>query len=161
MTAESDILLIFCGIVAGQFLLLVLHEFGHVVPILVTGGTAHITIGSRNGQTVRLGPLRFTIGFDTVLSLFTYGTVEWTGVESKRIHAVAILAGPFTSLTVVLIVGAGLLRGVEPPVYWIFINLALLEIWRLYQTLVPKTYSRGPYEGVPSDGQRFLQLIRS
>lgn len=161
MTAWFDVLLIFFGIAAGQFSLLLLHEFGHVVPILATGGTAKVTVGRGGGRTVQFGPVEFAIGLATVRSLFTYGTVEWTGVESNRVQAIAILSGPLTSLTMVLVFAATLLRGVEPPAYWIFANLALLETWRLYQTLVPKTYSRGAYEGMPSDGMRFLRLIRS
>ncbi|RYJ08027.1 hypothetical protein ELS19_19745 [Halogeometricum borinquense] len=161
MAAGFEILLIFSGVVAGQFLLLIVHEFGHVIPVLATGGTAHITIGGHDGRTVKIGPVEVTVGFESVQSVFTYGTVEWRGVESDWIHAVAILSGPLMSLVVVLIFGVTVLRGIEPPIYWILANLALLETVRLYQTLIPKTYSRGPYEGRPSDGKRFLQLVRS
>ena len=161
MTTGIELLLIFMGVAVGQFLLLFLHEFGHVIPVLATGGTAQITIGSPDGRTVQSGPIRFTIGFKTVQSLFIYGTVNWWGVESDRIHAIAILSGPLMSLTMILISGGALLGGVDSPLYWIFVNLVFLETWRLYQTIVPKTYSRGPYEGMPSDGKRFLQLIRS
>jgi hypothetical protein len=161
MEAGLEILLIISGVAVGQFLLLILHEFGHVIPVLATGGTAHITIGGRDGRTVNFGPVGLTVGLESVQSVFTYGTVKWRGVSSDRVQAVAILSGPLMSFVVVLILGATVLGGVEPPIHWILINLTLLETWRLYQTLVPKTYSRGPYEGTPSDGKRFLRLVRS
>ncbi|WP_434523175.1 hypothetical protein [Halorubrum sp. AS12] len=161
MEAGLEILLIITGVAVGQFLLLILHEFGHVIPVLAIGGTAHITVGGQDGRTVNFGPLEVTVGLESVQSVFTYGTVKWRGVNSDRIHAVAILSGPLMSFVVVLIFGATVLSGVESPIHWILINLALLETWRLYQTLVPKTYSRGPYEGRPSDGKRFLQLVLS
>jgi hypothetical protein len=161
MEAGLEILLIISGAAVGQFLLLILHELGHVIPVLATGGTAHITIGGQGGRTVNFGQVEVTVGLENVQSVFRYGTVKWKGVNSDRIHAVAILSGPLMSLVVVLILGATVLSGVESPIHWILVNLALLETWRLYQTLVPKTYSWGPYEGMPSDGKRFLQLVRS
>lgn len=161
MTAWLDIVVVLLGVAAGQFVLMLLHEVGHVVPVLVAGGTARVAIGRGDGRTGRYVPVECTVGLESVRSLFTYGTVEWTGVESDRVHAVAILCGPLTSLAMDLVFAAGLVRGVEPPAYWILANLAFLETWRLYQTVVPKTYSRGPYEGMPSDGERFHRLLRA
>jgi hypothetical protein len=65
------------------------------------------------------------------------------------------------TLSVAGTLGVVLLRGVDGPLFWVLANLLVSESYRAYQTVIPKTYSRGPYEGMPSDGMRFQRLIQS
>jgi len=65
------------------------------------------------------------------------------------------------TLSAIGVLGVALLRGVDGPLSWVLWCLLASEVYRAYQTMVPRTYSTGPYEGSPSDGKRFLQLLRS
>ncbi|WP_135830027.1 hypothetical protein [Halorussus halobius] len=71
-----------------------------------------------------------------------------------------LFAGGRARLTIGVL-GVVLLGGVDGPSFWVVANLLVGESYRLYRTVVPKTYSRGPYAGTPSDGKRFLRLVRS
>jgi len=161
MPVDGLELAIFFLIPLGILGLLFVHELGHAVPILVAGGRAHITVGSHDGWTAAFGRLSVTIGMDGLWSLFTYGYIEWDGVESRFALAAGILGGPFVTLSVVGTLCVLLVRGVEGPFFWVLLNLLVSESYRAYQTILPKTYSRGPYEGQPSDGKRFKQLLWS
>lgn len=152
---------LYVAIPAGVFGLLFWHELGHALPILLTGGRAHIIIGSRDGRTVTLGRLVITVGIDGLWSFFTYGTIQWSEVNSESIQGMAILGGPLATAGAIGALSFGLLRGVDGPLRGVLVYFLVIEGYRIYQTVVPKTYSRGPYEGLPSDGKRFLQLIQS
>jgi len=152
---------VYCLIPVGILGLLFAHELGHALPVLFAGGRAQITIGGHDGRTATLGRLSVTVGVPGLRRLFTYGEVAWSGVDSKRVRAAAILGGPAVSASAVVVLGLVLLDGVDGPSFWVVANLLVSESYRLYQTAVPKTYSRGPYEGKPSDGRRFLRLVRS
>lgn len=152
---------VLCGIPVGILVLLFCHEFGHALPVLLAGGRAHITIGSHDGRTVTLGRLSVTFGMDGFRSLFTYGVIQWSEVDSKLIQAAGILGGPFVTVSAIFVIGVVLLSGVDGLLFWALGNLLISEVYRAYQTIVPKTYSQGPYKGSPSDGKRFLQLVQS
>lgn len=145
---------------AGMWALLGCHELGHALPVLAAGGRAHVTIGSPDGRTVTAGRLSVTVGYDGLKRFFTYGTVHWDDVDSTFVRAVGILGGPLVSLTAIGALALALRRGADGLAFLVLANLLLGESLRAYHTIVPKTYSSGPYEGSPSDGKRFLQLIR-
>lgn len=84
---------VFCWIPVGVLGLLVCHELGPALPVLLAGGRPHITIGSDEGRTVRFGRLSITGGLDGLWRLFTYGgsvppatagTQYCTGEELRR-----------------------------------------------------------------------------
>lgn len=152
---------VFCLIPVGILGLLFVHELGHALPILLAGGRAHVTLGSHDGRTATLGRLSVTLGVPGIWQLLTYGDIRWSGVDSKRVRAAAILGGPAVTVTAVGVLGVVLLRGVDGPSFWVVANLLASDSYRAYQTIVPKTYSQGPYDGMPSDGERFLRLVRS
>ncbi len=154
-------LLTFCLIPVGIFGLLFCHELGHALPALLAGGRAHVTVGSHDGRTVTLGRLSVTVGMDGFRSLFTYGDIQWSGPDSTFVRAAVILGGPAVTVSAVGVLGFVLLRGVDGSLFWVLGNILVSEGYRAYQTVVPKTYSKGPYEGRPSDGKRFLRLIRA
>lgn len=147
--------------VLGVVFALFLHELAHVVPILLAGHVAQITIGNDAGRTVGLGPLSVTVGYDGLVKLTQFGYYQPEGDPSRRIEAIAALAGPLATFLLVASLGVALYRGVAEPLVFVTSTVVLSEINRLYQTAVPKTYSRGPYAGWDSDGKRFLQLVRS
>lgn len=145
----------------GAVAFLFLHEFGHVLPPLLAGGDATIYVGSREGRTATLGPLTLTVGVEGIWSVFHFGEVEWDGVDARTVHAAGIVGGPLVSAVVATALGALLLRGVTEPAFWVVAWLCLNELLRLVRTVVPMTYSRGQYAGMPSDGKRLLQLLES
>lgn len=151
---------VFLAIPVGILGLLVAHELGHAVPVLLAGGSAHVTIGSDSGRTVTLGRLTVTAGYERLWTLFTYGTIRWSDVDSTRVRAASILGGPLVTLTAIGGLSAVLFRGVEEPLFWVVTNLLVSECYRAYTTLRPRTYASGPYQGMPSDGKRFLDVIR-
>ena len=161
MVVGSSSLGVYCLIPVGIFGFLFCHELGHAVPVLLAGGRASITIGSHEGRTVSVGRLWMTVGMSGLWSLFTYGDIQWDGVDSRFAQAASILGGPFVTVSAVGILGVVLLRGVDGPLFWVLANLLASESYRAYQTILPKTYSKGPYEGLPSDGKRLQQLLRS
>ncbi|WP_246970534.1 hypothetical protein [Natribaculum luteum] len=161
MAESVPALILFFAIPVGMVGFLVCHEFGHALPILLTGGRAHITIGSPDGQTATIGRLSLTVGIDGISSLFRYGTCQSSGVDSTFVRAIGILGGPLVTGSIVCALGGILLRGVDGVPFWVVVNLLLSEGYRAYQTIVPKTYTQGPYEGLASDGKRFLQLLQS
>jgi len=152
---------VYCLIPVGILGLLVAHELGHALPVLLAGGRAHVTVGSRDGRTATLGRFSVTVGAPGLRRLLTYGEIAWSGVDSNRVRAAAILGGPAVTASAIGVLGLVLSGGVDGPSFWVVANLLVGESYRLYQTAVPKTYSRGPYEGMPSDGKRFLRLVRS
>lgn len=152
---------ILSGVPIGQVFLLFCHEFGHALPVLLMGGRTHITIGSHDGRTVILGRLSITFGMNGLKSVFIYGRVQWSGVDSKSVRVAGILGGPLVTVSAVCAIGGILMTGVDGLLFWVLMNLLLIEVFRLYQTVVPKTYSRGLYEGAKSDGKRFLELLQS
>ena len=147
--------------VFGVVVSLGVHEVAHAVPIVVAGGTAHVTIGSDSGRTAQFGPVTVTFGYDGVRQLMQYGHYEPTGVDSKRVHAVAIAAGPLATLAVITLLAVTLSHGVRGPAAFGLTFVLCSELYRAVQTIVPKTYANGPYAGVESDGKRLLRLIRS
>lgn len=152
---------VLCVIPVGSLGLLFCHELGHAIPVLLAGGRADITVGSHEGWTATVGRLSVTVGMDGLWSLFTYGYIEWSGVDSRSVLIASILGGPFVTVSAVVILGVALLRGADGPWFWVLGNLLVSESYRASQTILPKTYSQGPYEGLPSDGQRLRQLLRS
>lgn len=152
---------VFCLIPVGILGLLFVHELGHALPVLLAGGRAHVTVGSHDGRTATFGRLSVTVGVPGLRRLLKYGEIRWSGVDSKRVRAAAILGGPAVTVSAVGVLGVVLLRGVDGPAFLVVANLLVSESYRAYQTIVPKTYSRGPYDGTPSDGKRFLRLVRS
>lgn len=149
------------GGVVGAVVALFVHEFAHAVPVLLAGGSAHITVGSDDGRTWQVGPVTVTFGIDGLRKLIQYGHYRPTGVESERVHAVSILAGPAVTVGIVLLIGVLVYRGVSDPVSFGLLFIFFSELSRAVQTIVPKTYSRGPYAGMDSDGKRFLQVVRT
>jgi len=145
------------GIVAGLFL----HEVAHAAPVLFAGGSAHVTVGSDSGRTVRVGPLTVTAGFDGVRKLLSYGYFQWDGTPSKRVRALSLAAGP--SVTILLAASLGLVavRDGDGPVSFCLTAVFYSELFRAVQTAVPRTYSRGAYAGLDSDGKQLLDLVRS
>jgi hypothetical protein len=152
---------VFVAIPVGVLALLVAHELGHAVPVLLAGGSVHVSIGSDTGQTVTLGRLTVTAGYAGLWALLTYGTVEWSGVTSTRVRAAGIVGGPLVTLGAILGLTAVLRRGLPEPLFWVAANLLLSECYRAYKTVLPRTYSSGPYEGIPSDGKRLLDVLRA
>jgi hypothetical protein len=152
---------VFLAIPVGILALLVAHELGHAVPVLLAGGSVYVSIGSDTGWTVTFGRLTVTAGYDGLWSLFTYGTIQWSGVDSTRVRAAGIVGGPLVTLGAIVALGVVLVRGIEEPLFWVVANLLLSECYRAYKTVLPRTYASGPYEGMPSDGKRLLDLLRS
>lgn len=147
------------GAMIGVVVALFLHEFAHAVPLLITGGSAHIIVGSDAGRTARLGPLTVTFGVDSVMKLMQYGHYEPNGSHSTRVHALSVLAGPFTTVLLVSLLGAVIYRGVSEPLLVGLTFIFFSELYRALQTVVPNTYSDGPYAGMKSDAKRFLQIV--
>lgn len=146
----------------GAFLGLVVHEVAHAVPTLLAGHGAHVTIGSDSGRTVRLGRLSFTVGYDGPRKLLVYGHYWPDGSPSPRVQVASTAAGPLATVAMVVIVGGVLYRGGVPePVRWGLAYVFASDAYRAVLTIVPTTYSRGPYAGEESDGKRILQLVRS
>ncbi|WP_135364943.1 hypothetical protein [Halosimplex halophilum] len=146
---------------AGAVAALFLHEAAHAAPVLLAGGSAHVSIGSASGRTVRLGPLTVTAGFDGVRKLVAYGYCDREGTRSKRVRAVSIAAGP--AVTVLLAASLGLVafRAGDGPASFCLTAVFYSELFRAVQTVVPRTYSRGAYAGLDSDGKQLLTLLRS
>ncbi|QLH80916.1 hypothetical protein [Halosimplex pelagicum] len=147
--------------VVGAVGALFLHEAAHATPILLAGGNVHISIGSETGRTARLGPLTVTVGFDGVRKLVAYGYFQWEETPSKRVQALSFAAGP--AVTVLLAASLGLVafRGGNGPVSFCLTAVFYSELFRAVQTAVPRTYSRGAYAGLDSDGKQLLDLLRS
>lgn len=140
---------------------LFIHEFGHAAPILLMGGRAHITVGNPDGQTVTFGRLKITVGTDGMKNTFLYGSVDWSGINSKRVRALGIAGGPLATVIILLATGTLLLSGADGL---LFLALQAFFIWllsRAYYTIVPQTYTGGPYDGMTSDGTKFLRLLQS
>lgn len=152
---------ILAGLPLVMLLELFLHELGHAVPVLLAGGRAHITIGSHDGRTTTVGPLTVTVGTDGLKNTFRYGSIDWRGVESRYINALGIVGGPLVTLLLMLGTVALLIRGVDGVVYGALLFLLFWLLNRAYYTIVPTTYSGGPYGGTASDGKRLLELLRS
>jgi hypothetical protein len=149
------------GIAVGAIVLLLLHELGHAIPVLLAGGRSRIVIGSDDGTTVTLGSLQITVGIDGPISLFLYGYTYWDGVDSKRVRALGLLGGPLVSVTAVLVLGALTFLDIAEPLATVVGYLLPFELFRAIFTIVPMTYSVGEYSGTTSDGKKFLQLLRS
>ncbi|WP_436908784.1 hypothetical protein [Halosimplex marinum] len=159
----SDVVLYVLAVPAaavGIVLALFLHEAAHAAPILLAGDSAHISIGSDSGRTGRLGPLALTVGFDGVRKALTYGYFEWEGTPSKRVRAVSFAAGPAMTLLVVAILGTVVFRDGNGPLSVCLTAVFYSELYRAVVTIVPRTYSGGPYAGLDSDGKQFLELVR-
>jgi Zn-dependent protease len=148
--------------VAGIFVALFCHEFGHSVPVLLAGGSVSISVGSDTGRTVSLGPVTITVGVDGVWNTLHYGYYEYQGTHSKHVRALSALAGPLVTVVTASLLGVVLLyRGTSGPVSFALEIVFISELYRAVVTIVPRTYSREPYAGLPSDGKRFLQIVRS
>lgn len=161
MASPLATIAVLCALPVGLVGLLVAHELGHAIPVLVAGGRAHVTIGSHDGRTCHLGRLSVTVGVDGLRSLFTYGRIDWTDVDSTAVQAASIAGGPIASLTAIAVLGSLLLGGVDGLLFWVLAQLLVSESMRALQTIVPKTYSRGAYSGMDSDGKRLCRLLRS
>jgi len=161
MTSALATLTVLCALPVGLVGLLFAHELGHAVPVLATGGRAHITIGRDDGRTVHVGRLSITAGVDGLRRFFTYGRIDWAGVDSTAVRAASIAGGPIVSLTAIGVLGSLLLSGVGGLLLWVLAQLLVSESIRASQTIVPKTYSRGAYSGLDSDGKRLCRLLRS
>jgi len=148
--------------VAGIFVALFCHEFAHSVPVLLAGGRVSISVGSDTGRTVSLGPVTITAGVDGVWNTLHYGYYEYQETHSKRVRALSALAGPLVTVVIASLLGVALLdHGTSGPVSFVLEILLISELYRAVVTAVPMTYSREPYAGLPSDGKRFLQIVRS
>lgn len=154
-------LLAVVGAVAGSVLGLVLHELAHAAPLVLAGGSVRVTIGSDSGRTIHVGPLTITVGVDGVRTFMQYGYYEPNRRHSLRVRAVSIVSGPLMTVGIVSVLGVMLYRGVGEPLFFVLTFVFFNELYRAIQTIVPKTYSRGPYRGMQSDGKRFLKLVRS
>ncbi|MEY7850215.1 hypothetical protein AB7C87_13560 [Natrarchaeobius sp. A-rgal3] len=153
-------LLIPVGIVVGVVTALFLHELAHAVPILLAGGTTHITIGSDSGRTVGFGPLTMTVGFDGVWKLMLYGRCRSERHHSSPVRAISVLAGPVVTVVIVSTLWM-VSRGVSGPLSFVLTAIFYSELFRAILTTVPMTYPTGPYAGMTSDGKRFLEIVRS
>jgi len=148
--------------VAGIYLATFCHEVGHSLPVLLTGGRVSVSVGSETGRTASVGPLTVTVGVDGVWNTLRYGFYEPHEPPSKAVRALSTLTGPLATVGVVSLLGAALLsRGTSGPVSFALEVVFYGELSRAVVTVVPMTYSREPYTGVPSDGKRFLRLLRS
>lgn len=146
------------GIVVALFL----HELAHAVPILLDGGRVSITIGSEDGRTVGLGPLTATFGIDGFWKTLQFGYYEPRDDHSRFVRATSTLAGPLVTIAIVASLGIALLSlGGDGPLGFVGRMVFLGELMRAIYTAVPMTYSNGPYAGWPSDGKRFLDIVRS
>lgn len=145
----------------GIVVALALHEFAHAVPLLLDGGRVHVRIGSEDGRTVGIGPLTVTAGFDSIEGLVQFGYYEVQDTHSDRVRAVAALAGPSMTVLVVVLVGFAFFNVPSGPSSVLLGTILISEAYRAIQTIVPKTYSDGPYAEWDSDGKRFLRLVRS
>lgn len=151
MESTLETLAVLCLLPTGLVGLLFWHELGHALPVLAAGGRARITIGSDDGRTVEVGRLSVTAGLSGFGSLFRYGRIHWFDIDSTTVQALSIAGGPVASLTAIAVLGFLLLGGVGGLLFWMLANLLVSETIRAYQTIRPKTYSRG---GVQRDGQR-------
>ncbi|WP_276253372.1 hypothetical protein [Halomontanus rarus] len=141
---------------------LFLHELGHAVPVVATGGRAHIMIGDTEGRTVETGPVRVTVGSNGIWSLLYFGRCRSDGIRSRTVRAIAILAGPGTTLLVVVMTGVALSVVQHESVRFVVVGLFYNQVWVAFVTLVPVEYPSwfGMYAGDRSDGYRFLKLLR-
>lgn len=140
---------------------LFLHELGHAVPVLLAGGYAHITVGNPDGRTITFDRLKITAGTDGIKKTFLYGTVDWGTVDSTRVRVLGIIGGPVVTLALVLTTGTLLLSGLNGVLYLVVQFLFVWLLGRAYYTIVPRTYSGGPYDGTISDGRRLMELLQS
>ncbi|ELZ79634.1 hypothetical protein [Haloferax larsenii] len=140
---------------------LFVHELGHAVPVLLVGGRAHITIGNPDGWTVKLGRLKITAGIDGLKNTFLYGSTDWSGVESKRVHALGLACGPLVTVTLLLATSILLLSGIDGLLFGALQFFFFWLLGRAYYTIVPQTYSGGSYGGRISDGKKLLELLQS
>ncbi|QLH76592.1 hypothetical protein HZS55_04405 [Halosimplex rubrum] len=160
----SDVLLYALAVpaaVVGIVVALFLHEAAHAAPVLLAGGSSHISVGSDSGRTARFGPLTVTVGFDGVRKLVAYGYHEWEGTHSKRVRTASIAAGPAMTVLIVAALGPVMFRDGTTPISFCLRAIFYSEFFRAVQTIVPRTYSRGAYAGLDSDGKQFLRLVRS
>lgn len=161
MIGEAWYLVAFGGAMVGIVIALFVHEAAHAVPILLAGGSAHITMGSDSGRTVEYGPLTVTVGVDSVWTLLLYGRCAAEEEQSKRVRLLSVLSGPAVTVVIVSLLGIVLYRGVDGPLSFGLTAIFYGELFRAIQTIVPKTYSYGPYSGMTSDGKRFLEVVRA
>ena len=149
------------GLPAAMYSELFAHELGHAVPILLAGGRAHVTVGNPDGRTVGLGRLKVTAGVDGLKNTFLYGYVDWADVESRRLRALGLVCGPLVTVTLLIATGVLLLDRPDGLLSDVLLFLFLWLLNRSFYTIVPRTYSGGPYDGTTSDGRKLLELLRS
>lgn len=141
---------------------LFLHELGHAIPIVATDGRAHIVIGSSDGWTRVIGPIRVTVGTEGIWSPLYYGYCSWEGVRSRPVRAIGLLAGPGMTLLVVAATGVATSvverESLRFAVVGLFYNQAFLAIITLFPMKYPSWW--GLYAGRSSDGHKLLSLLR-
>lgn len=91
---------------------------------------------------------------------FLYGYTDWSGVESKRVHALGLAGGPLVTATLLLATSALLLSGIDGLLFGALQFFFFWLLSRAYYTIVPQTYSGGPYDGRTSDGKKLLELLQ-
>lgn len=162
MTPNWAFLAVFLAVYALLPALIFVHECGHAVPALLTGGTAHVVVGDTEGRTADFGPLRVTVGWDGPLSLTYFGYCRWDGVESPPVALCSHLGGPGVTVLVIAVL-VSVLDGVANGVVRSGLTFVLInQLITLVLTLVPVRYPSwfGKSAVDTSDGYKVLRVLR-
>ncbi|WP_461535105.1 hypothetical protein [Spongorhabdus nitratireducens] len=148
-----------CGLLVAPILTL-LHELGHAIPVLASGGKAEILLGERNYRiTLKLKNLQIRIAG---LSFFN-GHCYWERDMPARLTLLALVLGPLVSLAMSLAAFSLIFTpGYASAVYSLATFIAVSSAIQFLMTALPMQYPRflSGYAGMQSDGYQIVQVLR-
>jgi len=140
---------------------ILLHEFGHAIPILLTGRNAHVIMGDDSGKTFQFGKLKLTFGISGAGIMYR-GYCRWDGNVPTRTELIVTLGGPIVTLAIVAIltifVDLNPEGTLETSIYYLWVSQTLL----LVLTSLPMTLPSWLYPSESdNDGKQILDILLS
>ncbi|MGF1779793.1 hypothetical protein [Vibrio nomapromontoriensis] len=140
--------------------LVLLHEIGHAIPILITGEKVQITLGSSDFvSSLSIGGL----SIQSSLIPLNVGYCSTQAELTKAVNIVSIIGGPIVSALCAAILFA-LSRILEGQIIVFLVRFgAWFSVFQFLLTIAPIQYGEWflGYAGVDSDGLRLIKLMRT
>ena len=136
-----------------------IHEFAHVLPVLVlTPKSATVIIGPKKRKSLTFRIKRLTVIINSYHPF--YGKCSIPNTVSLKIRLVAFACGPIASLILTLISFYSLKHIENYVISYIISTIFWIEFSAFFRTALPLEYKFGIYKNGTSDGKQIINLLR-